>query len=94
MSRHTEKLDDAYHGAKNSTSISGALPIESSNVAEVSFTTSEGVSTVSPSAKTQDARTRANAGERSVERRMTVGGKNSEVPQVTGLVIYITEAMD
>jgi hypothetical protein len=52
MSRHTERLDAAYHGAKNSTSIRGALLIESSNVAEVSFTTSEGDSNTSPSATT------------------------------------------
>lgn len=58
-----KKLDAAaYHGAKNSTSIRGVLLTESWKVAAVSFRTSDTTSGVSPSAKTRDARMRANAG--------------------------------
>jgi hypothetical protein len=71
----------AYHGAKNSTSIREALLTKSSKLAAVSLTTSEGTSEgasdFSPSAKTNDARARANAGERNAERRMIGGRKRS-----------------
>jgi hypothetical protein len=78
VSIQKERLEaGAYHGAKNSTSISEALFTESSKVAAVSFKTSETTSDVPPSAKTRDVRASANAGVRSAEIRMRVGRKEN-----------------
>jgi hypothetical protein len=57
-----------YHGAKNSTKMSGSGSTEDANVAAVKLKTSE-----ASSATTKAARTRSDAGEMREENRITLG---------------------
>lgn len=64
------RTECTYQGAKNSTSISGLPLTASSNVAAVSFRTSEGTSEAAASARANDAKARKQAGVPKEEKRM------------------------